>query len=79
MMFAGPKDVSRVKGLALDAYVKWKIEQLVPIAKQWMIDGADLPEIQRRVEDLRGEFQDEAKRALRCVTIAALQDGADNG
>jgi hypothetical protein len=79
MMFSGSRDIARVKGMALDAYTKWKVEQLLPIATQWAVDGADLAEIERRLRTMHGEVRDEAERTLRCVTIAALQDGADNG
>jgi hypothetical protein len=79
MMFRGPADVARVKGLALEAYVKWKILQLLPIATQWALDGADLAEIQRRLERMRGEVRDEGERVLRCVTVEALKDGASSG
>jgi hypothetical protein len=79
MTFSSPAEIARVKGQALEAYVKWKLEQLLPVAAQWAIDGADLPEIQRRLDAMRGEVRSEGERVLRCVTIAALQDGADNG
>jgi hypothetical protein len=78
-MFSGPADVMRVKRMALDAYTKWKIEQLLPIVRQWAVDGADLAEIERRLGTMEGQVRGEAERTLRCVTIAALQDGADNG
>jgi hypothetical protein len=79
MMFSGPADVARVKGLALEAYVKWKIKQLLPIATQWALDGADIAEIERRLDRLQGEVREEGERVLRCVTVEALKDGASSG
>ena len=79
MMFSGRADILRVKRQALDAYARWKVESLLPIVQQWAIDGADIAEIERRLGTMEGQVRDEAERTLRCVTIAALQDGADNG
>lgn len=79
-MFADQRAVIRAKVTALDAYVKWKIEKLLPKVQSWADEGCDQPEIERRLEAMKDEVLAEAEGTMRCVTIAALQDGAnDNG
>lgn len=79
MNLANPAEQAKAKTLALDAYVKWKIEQLTPKARAWAEEGCDLAEIQRRIEAFKGEVFSEAERVLRLITIEGLKDGACSG
>ena len=79
LSLSNKQELARAKSLALDAYCKWKIEQMLPLAKEWVDEGCDLAEIARRVDGFKDQVLKEAEGVLRCITIAALNDGASNG
>jgi hypothetical protein len=76
MMFASLEEVARAKEMALQAYVEWKTVQLLPHVRRWDAEGCCQAEIERRLDDLKGEVQAEAARTLRLVSVVALKDGA---
>lgn len=79
MIFSNPRDVARAKRMTLEAFKRWKVEQLLPTVQQWADEGSTIAEIERRLDGLQDEVEGEAIRALSLITVLALKDGACEG